>query len=120
MELLHRQTSLIRFAHAYRLEPSAGNTESAAVKWRETRIAKERGPMKTFHKMLIAGSLLAAAAELRKHQQSRRGRQKGSGNQHFVKRLHGTSFLCDPSLPPLYGGWFRIFHGGLRTINASK
>src|SRR5260370_13448597 len=64
MELLHRQTSLIRFAHAYRLEHSAGNTESAAVKWRETRIAKERGPMKTFHKMLIAGSLLAAAAGL--------------------------------------------------------
>src|SRR5258706_16328717 len=64
MELLHRQTSLIRFAHAYRLEHSAGNTESAAVKGRETRIAKERGPMKTFHKMLIAGSLLAAAAGL--------------------------------------------------------
>src|SRR5258708_39231406 len=64
MELLHRQTSLIRFAHAYRLGHSAGNTESAAVKWRETRIAKERGPMKTFHKMLIAGSLLAAAAGL--------------------------------------------------------
>src|SRR5882762_10031220 len=64
MELLHRQTSLIRFARAYCLEHSAGNTESAAVKWRETRIAKERGPMKTFHKMLIAGSLLAAAAGL--------------------------------------------------------
>src|SRR5258708_16027051 len=64
MELLHRQTSLIRFDRAYRLEHSAGNTESAAVKWRETRIAKERGPMKTFHKMLIAGSLLAAAAGL--------------------------------------------------------
>src|SRR5260221_14049230 len=63
MELLHRQTSLIRFAHAYRLEHSAGNTESAAVNWRETRNAKKRGPMKTFHKMLITGCLLAAAAE---------------------------------------------------------
>jgi len=64
MGRLFLQSSKTRDFRAYRLEHSAGNTNGATVQWREARLPMERGSMKTIHKMLITGFLLAAATGL--------------------------------------------------------
>src|SRR5580704_153619 len=69
---------------------------------------------------LHAGHLLRGrSSELRKHQQSHRGRQKEACRQHFVNRLHGTSFLRRLNLIPLYGGSFRISSAVLQIVSTN-